>query len=373
MRYLFRRLVALALVVGALLGVGFTGYKLGAVSQGEPIWRPETWRAAFNLPKDTSPPSNGFWITGWHVDYDRDSTDVVARESEGLDQVILFGWGFDEEGNVTGQDPFLLKGMIGPKKRILLFGNFNANGFDPDLANALLADPQVGQRAIESILAKVQEFGGSGIQIDFEGIYLSDRENYTAWLTRLAEALHRESLTLSVAVPAKLSENRNGHGGEVDYQAIGQVADFIYLMAYDRHYLGGPAGPVAPLDWTEAVVRYAVGVVPAQKLVLGVPLYGYEWGDAPAQNSSYGGAFLSNRVAEAGAEARWDPVAAELHAEWETPEGALTAWWGDERSLDAKLRLAYQYNLKGIAMWRLGLEPERWWPDLHSFRQAPSK
>lgn len=373
MRYLIRRILALSIVGGALLGVGLLGYKLGTGSHGESLWRPETWRAAFNLPRDTTPPSNGFWLTGWHVDYDQDSTEVVARESEELDQVILFGWGFDEAGNVTGQDPFLLKGLIGPKKRVLLFGNFTPAGFSPDLANAILADPAVGQHAIDAILAKVRDYGGSGVQIDFEGIYLSDRENYTAWLGRLAEALHKDGLTLSVAVPAKQSDNRNGHGGEVDYPGIGRVVDYIYLMAYDRHYLGGEAGPVAPLDWTESVVRYAVGVVPAQKLILGVPLYGYEWAEDPTKNASYGSAFLTNRVAEAGAEAVWDPVAAENRAEWQSPDGKLTAWWGDERSLEAKLRLAYQYNLKGIALWRLGLEPDRWWPTMHSFKQAPSK
>jgi spore germination protein len=373
MRYFVRRLMALTLVGGALVGVGFVGYRLGVGSAGHSVLRPETWRAAFNLPRDTAPPATGFWLTGWHVNYDADSTAVVARESEELDQVILFGWGFDPNGNVTGEDPFPIKGIIGPKKRILLFGNFQSDGFDPDLANAILGDQAVGQRAIAGILAKVREYGGSGVQIDFEGVYLSDREAYSAWLGRLAEALHKEGLTLSVAVPAKQSDNRNGFGGEIDYPAIGRVADYIYLMAYDRHYLGGEPGPVAPLDWTEAVVRYAVGVIPAQKLILGVPLYGYEWGDDPAKNASYGGAFLTSRVAEAGAQAVWDPQAAEYRAEWQSPEGKRVAWWGDERTLEAKLRLAYQYNLKGIALWRLGLEPDRWWPALHSFKQAPSK
>lgn len=373
MRFFFRRLVALSLVGGALAGVGLIGYRFGGATKGMPLWRPETWRAALNLPRDTRPPSTGFWVTGWHVDYDPDSTAVVDRESEGLDQVILFGWGFDEKGNVTGQDPFPIKGLTGPKKRVLLFGNFNATGFDADLANSIIADPTAGQRAIDGILAKVKAFGGSGVQIDFETIHLSDRDGYTAWLGRLADRLHKEGLTLAVAVPAKMSDNPSGFGGEVDYPGIGRVADYIYLMAYDRHYLGGEAGPNAPLDWTEDVVRYAVGVIPAQKLILGVPLYGHEWVADPKLNASYGGAVLTKRVADAGAQAVWDPVAAENHAEWQSPEGKRVAWWGDERTLEAKLHLAYQYNLKGIALWRLGLEPERWWPNIHAFKQAPSK
>lgn len=373
MRYFLRRLVALSIVGGALAGVGFLGYRLGGAAHGEPLWRPETWRAVLNLPRDTKPPSPGFWVTGWHVDYDPDSTAVVDRESQGLDQVILFGWGFDENGNVTGQDPFLIQGLTGPKKRVLLFGNFNAKGFDPDLANAILADPAVGQRAIDSILAKVAAYGGSGVQIDFETIHLSDRDHFTAWLGRLADALHKQNLTLSVAVPAKISDSPGSFGAEVDYAGIARVADYIYLMAYDRHYLGGEAGPVAPLDWTESVVRYAVGVIPSQKVVLGVPLYGYEWVADPKQNGSYGGAVLTKRVADAGAQAVWDPAAAEYHAEWQSPEGKRVAWWGDERTLEAKMHLAYQYNLKGIALWRLGLEPDRWWPNIYAFKQAPSK
>ena len=56
-----------------------------------------------------------------------------------------------------------------------------------------------------------------------------------------------------------------------------------------------------------------------------------------------------------------------------TDEGERIAWYPDERSLDAKLRLAYQYNLKGVAVWRVGLEPDEWWHRLGAFRLNPEK
>jgi spore germination protein len=373
MRRGFRRLIAFVLVGGVFAGVGYGGYRLGGAMRDAPVLRPETWRAALNLPRDTAPPSQGFWVTGWYVGYDPDSLSVVSRESESMDQVILFGYGFDREGNVTGSDMTAVRGITGPQKRVLLFGNFSTEGFDAGIAHALVTDRVAGQRAIDGILAKVADFGASGVQIDFEGVALADREAYTDWLRRLADRLHQRGWTLSVAVPAKPGENLNGVGGEIDYPAIGQIADWVYLMAYDRHYLGGVAGPIAPLDWTEQVVRYAVGVIPAQKVLLGIPLYGYEWGEDPKTNAAYGGAYLTKRVDTVGAQPVWDPNAAENHAEWTGPEGKRVAWWGDERSLDAKLRLAYQYNLKGVALWRLGLEPAHWWEELRSFKAKPSK
>ncbi|HLN65429.1 MAG TPA: glycosyl hydrolase family 18 protein, partial [Symbiobacteriaceae bacterium] len=138
---------------------------------------------------------------------------------------------------------------------------------------------------------------------------------------------------------------------------------------------GGEPGPVASLDWTERVIRYATGVMPAQKIVLGVPFYGYDWAADPKTGSSraYGEADMLKHLSDVGATAKWDPVAGENVVTYKSPQGDRVAWFPDQRSLDAKLKLAYQYNLKGIAVWRLGFEPDDWWSDMGAFRLHPAK
>ncbi|OTA40405.1 MAG: hypothetical protein A6D92_18125 [Symbiobacterium thermophilum] len=124
------------------------------------------------------------------------------------------------------------------------------------------------------------------------------------------------------------------------------------------------------------MIRYAIGVMPSQKILLGVPLYGYEWALEPEladTNAAYGPGRMQRRAAQFGAEVVWDPVHAENRAVFLTDEGQRVAWFPDERSLEAKLRLAYQYNLKGIAVWRVGLEPDDWWHRMGEFRLNPEK
>lgn len=90
-------------------------------------------------------------------------------------------------------------------------------------------------------------------------------------------------------------------------------------------------------------------------------------------NKAFGAPSLARRAAANDAKITWDPVAGENVATYKTSDGERIAWYPDQRSLDAKLRLAYQYNLKGVALWRLGFEPQDWWHQLGSFRLAPEK
>lgn len=369
--------VLVAVLALLIPGAAFGGYRLGQRFSLAEVWDPLWLRVYTDRPLDGTSPGPGFWVTGYYVDYDRSSLEMVKRSAGHMDQIVIFGYGFDRQGNPVGRDQELIKGVTGPQKRILLFGNLTNGNFDKETAHAILTDPAVQDRAVAAMIQKADELGTAGIQIDFENIPDGDRDAYTAFLRRLADELHARKMTLSVAAAAKTRDTRTGWGGATDYGAIGQIADQIYIMAYDEHWRGGEPGPVASLGWTERVIRYATGVMPAQKIILGIPFYGYEWtaeprGDAKG-NKAYGSPRLQRRAEEFGARVTWDPVAGENVATFKTDEGERIAWYPDERSVDAKLRLAYQYNLKGVSLWRLGFEPQEWWHRLGAFRLSPAK
>lgn len=366
--------LTVAAIAVALL---WTGYRIGSRFTRTEIWDPLWLRVYQNRPIDTSEPGPGFWVAGYYVDYDRASLEIIKRSAGHMDQIVIFGYGFDRQGNPQGQDQELIRGITGPQKRVLLFGNLTDGSFDRETAHAILTDQAVQDRAIAAMLEKSAAIEAAGIQIDFENIPESDRAAYTAFLQRLADLLHAREMSLSVAVAAKTRDTRTGWGGATDYPAVGQIADQVYIMTYDEHWRGGEPGPVASLAWTERVVRYATGVMPAQKVILGVPFYGYEWTAEPKgdskTNRAFGAPKLLGRAQEFQGNVVWDPVAAENVATYKSDEGERIAWFPDERSVQAKLQLAYQYNLKGISVWRLGFEPQDWWHALGAFRLAPTK
>ncbi|MFZ5826649.1 MAG: glycosyl hydrolase family 18 protein [Bacillota bacterium] len=372
-----RRFIGFLLIVFLLAAMGFGGYVVGQKTAPVPLWDEIWFRAYTNRPLDTSAPGEGFWVTGYYVDYDRSSLEAVKLNAGHMDQVIVFGYGFDREGNVIGKDQDLIKGITAQPKRILLFGNLTNGSFDKDTAHAILTNMEVQNRAILGILEKAEKLGVAGVQIDFENIPDGDRDAYTEFLRKLKSLLQQRNMTLSIAAAAKTSDTRTGWGGATDYAAIGQIVDHFYIMAYDEHWRGGEPGPVASLGWVEKVIRYATGVMPSQKIVLGVPFYGYDWtaepGKGTSTNKAFGAASMSRRMAQFGARVIWDPVAGENKATFKTDDGERIAWFPDHRSTDAKLRLAYQYNLKGIAIWRVGFEPDEWWHQLGAFRLKPTK
>jgi spore germination protein len=371
-----RWVAGLALAV-LLPTIGYSGYLIGKHYGAAEPWDLLWLRAYLNRPIDTAGPGNGFWVSGYYVDYDQASLEVVKTSAPHMDQVVVFGYGFDRDGNLTGKDQELVKGITGPQKRVVLFGNLGVGGFDQETAHAILTDPAVRDRAITGIVAKTADVGGSGVQIDFENLAPGDRDAYTTFLKQLKGQLAAHKLTLSIAAAAKTRDTHDGWGGATDYAALGQVVDYFYIMAYDEHWTGGEPGPVASLSWVEQVIRYATGVIPAQKILLGLPFYGYDWAVQPSAGTNSAKAFGSERMAERmvqfGAKVKWDPVAGENVATFKSQNGDRIAWYPTEQSLDAKLKLAYQYNLKGVALWRLGFEPESWWEKLGSFRLKPSK
>jgi spore germination protein len=374
-----RRLIAsLALAVVAAAVVGAGAFEVGRRYSPAAILDPLWLRAYLNRPVDMNAPGAGFWIAGYMVDYDSGSFDVVKTRSTHMDQVVVFGYSFDPKGNVVGQDHQLVRGLTARQKRVILFNNATSAGFDKDLAHAILADPAVRATALNGIVERAKSLDAGGVQIDFENIPGNDREAYTAFLGQLKGLLQPQQISLSIAAAAKTKDSTDGWGGATDYAAIGQIVDQFYIMAYDEHWRGGEPGPVASLPWVEKVIRYATGVMPSQKVILGIPFYGYDWAVDPQTdqkgNKAYGSASMERRIEGLGGKAKWDPVSGENVATFKAADGTdRVAWWPSEQSLEAKLKLAYQYNLKGVAPWRLGFEPDEWWNEIGAFRVKPVK
>ncbi|MDQ0744726.1 spore germination protein YaaH [Clavibacter sp. B3I6] len=137
-----------------------------------------------------------------------------------------------------------------------------------------------------------------------------------------------------------------------DLAALGRAADHVVLMAYDQH---GPtwsgAGAVGGMPWVKAALEPVRKAVPAARIQLGIAGYGYTWprtGEG-RQLSDQGARDL---VASQRAKAVWSVPQQEWHA---TLRDGTTVWWSDARSYDARVALAKQRGLGGVAVWSLGL------------------
>ena len=146
-----------------------------------------------------------------------------------------------------------------------------------------------------------------------------------------------------------------------DYAAIGKAADMVCLMAYDWHWSTGPAGPIAPYDWVDRVLRYSVTQIPADKIMLGVGLFGYDWVGTTATNLTW-----RQVVALAGehqADESWDVGGQSPHFSYTSTGSSMRSGTRTDAAPYAKFDLARRYRLGGVELWRLGGEdPAVWEP-----------
>ena len=245
----------------------------------------------------------------------------------------------------------------------------NTHGFawDPGLIQTILHDPFLVDRHIASIVDLVLEEDFAGIDIDYEELTAADRDVFSRFIDELATSLHAADRMLSVDVFAKDSDaGYDERNLAQDYAALGQAADQVRIMAYDWHWQTGPAGPIAPANWVDDVLAYAVSEIPEHKVVLGVPTYGYGWTGEGGRLVSWLQAYgLSQNL---GVPVRWDADAESPSITYRDDDGVdHTIWFENTYSIAVKLQLAQQYGIGGVFLWLVGDEDDGIWPVVSDF------
>ena len=239
--------------------------------------------------------------------------------------------------------------------------NHRDGQWDFEVVPRLIADADTRRRHVDALVALVEEHDYDGITIDYELLGAKDRDNYTAFVTALGEALHAEDRRLAVALHAQDSDAGAGpHNRAQDYAAIGAAADEVHLMTYDQHYDESEPGPIAPLPWVVDVVAYAKRLIPSDKLILGIGLFGYDWGGGEVADDLQL-TQVQQRIAMTGVRPRFDQVAASPQLRYRRDGVERVIWYENARSVAAKLALVEREGMGGAFFWRLGSVPDAIW------------
>ena len=227
----------------------------------------------------------------------------------------------------------------------------------------MIGTPEVRDALAASITNLVVSKGYDGINIDFEDIRPEDRPLLSDFMVRLAGKMRPAGKLVSQAVVAKTKDAMTGYGGAFDYPALSPSLDYAVVMAYDYHYAGGDAGPVAPIDWVRNVATYSASTFGPAKVVLGMPLYGYDWditsGDT-ARAISYRQALTRSKYT--GATRTLDFASGSEVVRYRDDSGDQhEAWFESAATFAAKLRVVKEAGLAGFGVWRIGQEDSNVW------------
>lgn len=243
-----------------------------------------------------------------------------------------------------------------------------SNGFDPKRTTEALSTYDKRITMIKQLLAFAQMYSLDGINIDFENVYLKDKQNLVQFVREMAPLLHEQGLIISMDVTPKSSSEM--WSLFYDRKALIESIDYMMLMAYDEHWASSPkAGSVASLPWVErsVVTLLEEDDIPPSKLILGIPFYTREWTEEVKDgktNVSSRAVFMDmpQRVIK---EKNLTPVFSEEtgqnYIEYEEDGRRKKIWIEDETSVKARIALVNKYHLGGIASWRRGFEnPQAW-------------
>lgn len=279
-----------------------------------------------------------------------------------LSWVASFSYGFTEDGeliNLEDANLVIPANQAGVRPMMVLTpldaqGNFNDN-----IAIRIFENPNARENLISNIEANIRNKNMGGVDFDFEYLAAEYADDYVQLIADTRQRLRPLDCLTTVALAPKVSTDQPGllYQGH-DYAGMGQAADYCLLMTYEWGYTYGPPLPVSPINSVRRVLDYGLSRIPAEKILMGMSNYGYDWklpfvqGESKAEK-------LTNYQALARAE--YYGVNVEYDEEAQTPFFTYTApdgsehivWFENEQSWRARLALVSEYGLAGISIWNI--------------------
>jgi len=346
---------ALLAVIAGATGVAVVAALALPTYHGRPdplvLPTPRPTATAGTVPELGAPSAGRFTALGFVASDFDDSGPGVDRDVADLSTLAATGITLAPKAGSIAVRPatdVLVRAHLGGAAGLAVVSNYNGVEFDGERAAAMLRSSRNRRRFISAVTGEMARRGWDGVVLDFEQLPPSVRADYPELVRELtADAGHRQVV---VAVPARTTPD---DGTEpYDLSALGTAASAVVWMAYDEHGIASGPGPVAGLPWVRAGLAIAEAAVPKDKLLLGIPGYGYSWPGSGAA-SDLTAAAAHDLAAAPGATTRWDGT----EQEWtvHTADGR-TVWYEDARSFAVRAGLAEADGLGGIALWRVGAE-----------------
>ncbi|MGW0562254.1 glycosyl hydrolase family 18 protein [Streptomyces sp. NPDC003016] len=238
----------------------------------------------------------------------------------------------------------------------------------PGELGSILTSPTHRATHIDTLLEIAGSRDYDGLDLDYETIaatgdatYEQVRAGYAKLVEGVCRGLHAVDKQCVITVSPKTATT----GRIWDYAAIGRAADRMRIMAYDYHWKGGKPGPLSTPQWYEEILRVATAEVPAGKIEVGLPAYGWDWpadGKARAEHVTWKEA-ETLRSAK-GVPYALDPESRTPHFSYSDGSQRREVWYQDARGVAEHLPVLREYGITHTALWALNFEDPDLWPVL---------
>ncbi len=298
------------------------------------------------------------------------SEQVVNQTAEHLTFLAIFQYAINRNGTLdpVENDQALINAAYAHRTvPLMVISNFEEGTFTNELATEFLTNDTLQNQILDEAIRIMQQKGYLGIDFDIEYVGAQNRERYTQFLQKARDRLKQYNYFLSTALAPKQSSEQKGVLFEGhDYEAQGKIVDFIFVMTYEWGWSGGPPMAVSPINEVRKVMDYAISVVPKDKIMMGIPLYGYDWTLPFVQGGPFARSISPQQAiqlaARYNASIQYDTTSQAPFFYYTDEEGRQhVVWFEDARSIQAKFNLVKELGIRGFFYWVLGREfPQNW-------------
>lgn len=254
-------------------------------------------------------------------------------------------------------DPLIYRALRNSVMPLMVVTNIFDGTFSTEVLTQILADPDARERLISSIMYELDSKNYYGLNLDMEYIAPADRESYNAFLSEISSRVHDKGYILVTALAPKYSADQQGILYEShDYPVQGQYADYVVIMTYEWGYTYSAPMSVQPIEEVRKVLTYATSVIPSEKILMGMPNYGYDWTlpytrGTPAK--SIGFITATDLAAAHNSPILYDEKTQTPYFYYTENGVRHVVWFDDPRSFDAKIALVDEFDLAGVSMWTI--------------------
>lgn len=222
----------------------------------------------------------------------------------------------------------------------------------------LMSSTSTRKKLIEKLMNEADTYGFDGFNLDFESLKAEAGPHYVQFIREMLVACRNKGLVLSVDnyVPSSYTAFYNR-------REQGIVADYVIVMGYDEHYAGGEAGSVSSIPYVREGIENTLKEVPKEKVINAVPFYTRVWtvNEGKTSSKAYGISDARQWVEENQVELSWDKLLGQYYGETVSGSGQQYIWMEEEDSMKLKIDLIKEFDLAGVACWKLGFEPADIW------------
>lgn len=312
------------------------------------------------LPHGNGKASSAPLAVGFYVPWDDASRASLRRHVNELDWVVpslytVTGPAHRIAATPDVQFDAIIAGATRRPKVLPMVQNATGDNWDGAGAAALLHDPRTRAAFLDDLQRTLVARKADGAVFDFEELPTASQRDYLALLRDAHTRFAASKMSIAVTVPAQ--------DDDWNMKAYAAVSDKVILMDYDEHAPATGAGPIASQAWFVREMNAALRQVPADKLVVGIANYGYNW-TAPgkADPISIEEAWLIAHDSDA--TVTFDKASGNQSFAYEDNGVEHTVWMADATTAWNQLRAANIKGVGGVALWRLGSEDSNFWPAL---------